>query len=71
MTFDALEQECLTPPTEQKVDEEKIEKENMIENALYHLNECISELYSLNTDSIAMDLEGYRETINELKEEME
>lgn len=69
--FPNNEQEYLTPPTAQEVDEAKIEKENMIDNALYHLNECISELYSLNADSLAMDLEEYRETIYELKEEIE
>lgn len=71
MTFSELEQEYLTPPTPQEVDEKKLEKENMIENALYHLNECISILYSLDADSVAMDLEEFRETIYELKEEME
>lgn len=69
--FPNNEQEYLTPSTPCGVDEKKLEKENMIENALYHLNECISELYSLNADSLAMDLEEYRETIYELKEEME
>lgn len=67
-TFPNNEQEYLTPPTPQEVDEKKLEKENMIESALYHLNECISELYSLNADSLAMDLDSYRETICELKE---
>lgn len=70
-TFPNNEQEYLTPPTPQEVDEKKLEKENMIENALYHLNECISILYSLDADSVAMDLEEFRETIYELKEEME
>lgn len=68
MTFSELEQEYLTSPTPQEVDEKRIERENMIENALYHLNECISELYSLNADSLAMDLDSYRESISELKE---
>lgn len=68
MTFSELEQKYLTPPTPQEVDEKRIERENMIESALYHLNECISELYSLDADSVAMDLEEYRETIYELKE---
>lgn len=62
------EQEYLTPPTPCEIDEQKIEKEKMIENALYYLNECISELYSLDADCLAMDLEEYRETIYELKE---
>lgn len=68
MTFSELEQEYLAPPTPQEVDEKRIERENMIESALYHLNECISELYSLNVDSLAMDLDSYRESISELKE---
>lgn len=69
--FPNNEQEYLTAPIPCEIDEKKIEKENMINDAMYHLNECISTLYSLNADSIAMDLEEYRETIYELKEEME
>lgn len=65
------EQEYLTPPTLLEVDEMKIERNSMINDAMYYLNECISILYSLNADCLAIDLEEYRETIYELKEEME
>lgn len=65
------EQEYLTPPNPIEVEEKKIERNSMANDAMYHLNECISYLYSLDADCLAMDLEEYRETIYELKEEME
>lgn len=64
----AQEQRYLTPPHVVEVDENKIIKQQMISDALYNLNECISNLYSLNEDGLAMDLEDYRETIAELEE---
>lgn len=62
------EEEYLTPPNLIEVDEEKEEKTNMINNALYYLNRCVSELYSLNEDRLAIDLEEFKDSINELRE---
>ncbi len=65
------EQEWLTPPTYIEVDENKEIKKQMIIDAIYNLNECISNLYSLDdilASCLAIDLEEFRKSIAELED---